>query len=103
MPLPDRTFSDSDVVRIFCHHLTKAERTNVILFFVIFSGAVVSKNAILQLLNLIPQRIGVTVLVRVVLAAIRIFRRTEDDLLSIVFDGKFKRAVDDCIETELKR
>ena len=103
MPLPDRTFSDSDIVRIFCHHLTKDERNNVILFFVIFSGAVASKNAILQLLNLLPQRIGIRILVRVVLAALRIFKRTDDGLLSILFEGKFKRAVEDCIDTELKR
>ena len=33
MPKLDKTFSDSDIIRIFSEHLTQSEQSNVICFF----------------------------------------------------------------------
>ncbi len=103
MPIRDRTFSDADVVRIFCKHLTEKERINVVLFFVLFSGALVLKSSILDLLAAIPQLRGVRTLVRLVLGVLRIFSRSPEDLLGGVFSGKMQSAISDCLSEELKR
>ena len=103
MPMRDRTFSDADVVRIFCKHLTKEERINVVLFFILFSGALVLKSSILDLLAGIPQIRGIRVLIRLLLGVLRIFRRSPEDLLGSVFSGRMRRAVFDCLSEEIKR
>ena len=103
MPMRDRTFSDADVVRIFCNHLTKEERTNVVVFFILFSGALVLKNSVLNLLAAIPQVRGIRYLIRILLAAMRVFWRTDDAVLSNVFSGKMLKAVSDCLAEEIKR
>ena len=103
MPSRDRTFSDADVVRIFCNHLTKEERANVVVFFVLFSGALVLKSSILNLLSLIPQVRGIRFVIRVLLAAWRIFYRAEPNVLSNVFSGKMLEAVSNCLSEEIKR
>lgn len=103
MPRRDRTFSDADVVRIFCHHLTKEERINVVLFFILFSGALVLKTSILDLLAALPQIRGIRTLVRLLLGVLRIFDRSPDDLLGSVFSGAMRKAVSDCLSEELKR
>ena len=103
MPLRDRTFSDADIVRIFCNHLTKDERINVVVFFIVFSGALVLKSSILGLLAAIPQVRGIRFLIRVLLAAWRIFSRSEPDVMSNMFSGKMLQAVSDCLSKEIKR
>lgn len=103
MSKPDSTFSDADVVRIFCHHLTKAERNNVVLFFMVFAGALMLKSSLLDLLAKLPQVRGIRVLVRVLLAVLRIFSRTDLSLLGQVFSGRMLTAVDNCLTEELKR
>ncbi len=103
MSKPDGTFSDADVVRIFCNHLTKEERNNVILFFVIFSGALVVRSSILDLLGAIPHLRALRLFVRAVLSSFRIFGNTPSDILSNVFSGAMRKAVFACLTKEIAR
>ncbi len=103
MPLRDKTFSDADLVRLFCNHLTKEERTNVVVFFILYSGALVLKSSILDLLAAVPQIRGIRTLINLLLAAVRIFTRTDHTVLSNVFSGKMLAAVIACLTKEIGR
>jgi hypothetical protein len=74
-----------------------------VLFFILFSGALVLKTHILDLLAAIPQIRGIRTLIRLLLGVLRIFNRSPDDLLSNVFSGAMRKAVADCLGKEIQR
>lgn len=59
MPRIDRTFTNRDVIRIFCENLDKEERSKVLIFFLIVIPVFFSFDFILDaLILLIPGRTG---------------------------------------------
>lgn len=59
MPKKDRTFTNRDVLRIFCRNLDKKEQNKVLLFFWLILPAFFGFDLIIDaILFLIPGRIG---------------------------------------------
>ena len=100
MALHTKTYTDADVVRIFCNHLDKRERANVVLFFVIYSSVLLTKSALSDLLNFLPfKKLGRLFLL--VLNALDIVNSTDPFLISQLFFGRMFTEVARCIKIEL--
>lgn len=96
------TYSDADIVRIYCNHLDKAEQRNVVLFFLAYSALLVAKSDILDLLELIPAGRLARNFIRLILFAMDLLGSSPDSALSLLFDGAMFKAVAACISKELK-
>ena len=55
------TFSDNDVIRIFCNHLTGEEQGVVLVFFWLVLPAFIGASVILEWLGFLPTRIRVPI------------------------------------------
>ena len=99
----DFTYSDADIVRIFCNHLTKAERNNVILFFLAYSALLIIRSDLVDLLDAIPASRLVKRFLRILSAAIALLGASPDEVLARLFKGKMLRAVIACVDVELNR
>ncbi len=51
MPRKDPTFSDADVIRIYCENLTESEKDNVDLFFYVYRPLIGGLPVILDLIE----------------------------------------------------
>jgi hypothetical protein len=51
MPRKDPTFSDADVIRIYCENLTESEKDNVDLFFYVYRPLIGGLPVILDLIG----------------------------------------------------
>lgn len=102
MPTRVKTYSDADIVRIFCDHLDKQERKNIVVFFLVFSSYLFGKTDLFQFLDLLPFK-RVAKFVAIVLAALNILQDIDEIILSRLFSGKMFKQVVRCLDAELRR
>jgi len=96
------TYSDADIVRIYCNHLDKEEKRNVVLFFLAYAALLAAKSDILELLELIPAGKVAKRFIKLILFVIDKLGSTPDVILSLLFEGAMFKAVAKCIAKELK-
>lgn len=100
--MADNTYSDADLVRIYCNHLDATEKKNVALFFLAYSFLLVARSDILDLIELIPAGRLARRFVQLLLFVIDRLGGTPDVVLSLLFDGAMFKAVSACIAKELQ-
>lgn len=99
--MPHKTYSDADVVRIFCNHLDEREKKNIVLFFLVFSTLLFTKTNLFDALNLFPFP-KFAKLIAIVLAALKILDDIDEKILGNLFTGKMFREVVKCLDAELR-
>ena len=103
IPPKHKTYSDADVVRIFCNHLDNKEQRNVILFFVVYFSLAFLRSDVATLLEIIPASRLVTRALRVLLFIFDRLQIFESEVLGLVFSGNMLKQVALCLQKELDK
>lgn len=99
----NRTYSDADIVRIFCQHLTKKEKQNVLLFFLSYFSLFIIKSDLAELLSFLPATRLITRALRLLLRVFDLTGSFESEILAGLFQGKMFKEVVKCVDKELSK
>lgn len=99
----NKTYSDADIVRIFCQHLDEKEKRNVLLFFITYFSFLIIESDLLELLNFIPAKRLITRAIKLLLQIFNSSGSFESEILASLFEGKMFKEVAKCIESELTK
>lgn len=88
MSRKDRTFTATDVIRLFCFNLDRNEMRNVIIFFIFVVPLTLTADSILELFKLarIPQKIAILIL-RFIIAIKKFFGIDFINLFKLILPG----------------
>lgn len=99
MPRKDRTYTNLDVLRIFCNNLDKTERNKVLLFYYVIVPAFFGFDFILDTITLlIPGRTGQFVQRLFSILGIALSKVKIPIIVSLLPPGD-KKVIMECLET----
>lgn len=97
MPRNDKTFSDGDIIRIWCKHLTDGEKRNVMLFFYVYIPLIQGVDVILAVLERNSGDRRVRTLIKIIRRLWATVLNLKPDVLNSIIPDAIEKQVKDCL------